>query len=1015
MAPHQDHDYFSGPEFDDRVEASLQAWITANDTHNDNRMSAAHPPPDFSNQNVAPFGMYGGPALASNAGTHVMYDNFAPAESIGLGPSQSRYTRGVTNGLIEAKSLGNGGLYQSIGIGDRYNFEGLSNSMFDGSDLVTDSADWNTAHANSNNTSTDAFIDIDFGVTPSPGPITPNNTAGLVGVTSIPDLPEPVVGTASSEHAANIVPPEPTVRTTPSNPAANTGLRNVSGTPEQLPLEFANNNASSEFLNTANAPVRFSNTSPASPDSQGWEFVNSTSSDFDDGASVYSINSQSADDNNVHTPDASDASGEDLVDDDGGHDNTVGLDNSNQNAISTNCHVAEPIKDQRAESRPQWAYAADPPNAYAAEIIEEQRMKMASSPSYAIHIPDDDEKNYEVVKANTQGSQSSRYGATANAHVSPYANASDFNNRAPGNNSRQFNGFVQHQSNYVGGQEGNNMPGTYAHEQDPFFPQHSSPMRPTQNRQSAKSRRERRSSSPLPYVPTPRSPPRPVKPRSAKAGLQAGPSQAGPSRAGLSRAYAAQFQSAQGHPSQFQPAQGHPSQAGLSRAGPPHVGLSQAGASQARSFQAGPSQAGPSRARPSQAGSSQVGPSRARPSQAGGSQAGPSPAHQSFAPTQPTLYAPASSSVDAPARHVQSKPSAQVNRKRKSIDEAKFDTLDVQQAYGNGVPAMLGDAAHSTSAYPTLSDLHQMQLNYKPVHDFTDKPKPLNGPAPIYAPYAGHFATSAEAKQHRKRIRHTPQQKNIEDTEDLDRVKRIGRPFWVRRLYNAMIDVSCIADSESSIHRNRFVVAKAFDEKDIEAAAHKIFDEALAVHERGWNKPIVYYKKVHRGKLQDHCLDSVEKRLALICKCLFESKAAVDDALRGGITLALLCDNPIARGGTKQSNNAGNARRGERLKMVRDATVASGSGSGSGSGSAATPASTPAQTTASAFSSTSAPGPSMGKGKGRAVETQEEELEGQFSDQLEDDDGEWQHARDGGELYGNEMYGMEQYGWGDFE
>jgi hypothetical protein len=1010
MAPPQDHDYFSGPEFDDRVEASLQAWITANGMHNDNHMSAAHPPPDFSNQNVTSFGMYGGPAPASNAGTHATYDNFAPAETISLSPSQSRYTGGVTNGLIGANSLGNGGSYQSSGIGGRYNFEGLPNSMFDGSDLVTDIADWNNAHANSNNISTYSYnastysnntstewnhapIDIDFGATPSPGPITPNNTAGLAGVTSIPDLPETVIS------AANTVSPEPTARTTPSKPAANTGLRNVSGTAEELPLEYVNSNILSESVNTANAPVRFSSTSPASPDSQGWEFVNSTSSDFDDGASVYSTNSQSADDNNVHTPDASDASGEDLVGDDGGHDNTGGLDNSNQNGSSTNGYVAEPINDQRAESRPQWAYAADPLNAYVAEIIEEQRMKMASSPSHAIHIPDDDEKNYEMVKANTQGSQSSGYGATANAHVSPYANASDFNNRAPDNNSHQFNGFVQHQPNYVGGQGGNNMPGAYAHEQDPSVPQHSSPMRPTQNRQSAKSRRGRRSSSPLPYVPTPRSPPRPVKPRSA---------QAGSSQAGLSQTYAAQLQ----------PAQGYTAQAGLSRAGPTHVGLSQAGTSQTRSFQAGPSQVGPSRGRPSQTGSSQAGRSRAGlsragPSQAGSSQAGPSRAHQSSALTQPTLYAPASSSVDAPARHVQSRPSAQVNRKRKSIDEANFDTLDVQQAYGNGVPATLGDAAHSTSAYPTLSDLYQMELSYKPIYDFTGQPEPPNAPAPVYAPYAGHFATSAEAKEHRKRIRHTPQQKNIQDTEDLDMVKRIGRPFWVRRLYDAMIDVSCITDSESSIHRNRFVVAKAFDEKDIEAAAHKIFDEALAVHERGWNKPIVYYKKVHRGKLQDQCLDSVEKRLALICKCLSESKAAVDDALRGGITLALVCDNPIARGGTKQSNNAGNARRGERLKMVRDATAAVASGSASGSGSA----STPAQTTASAFSSTSAPGPLMGKGKGRTVETQEEELE--FSDHVEDhfedNDGEWQHAQDGGELYGNEMYGMEQYGFGNFE
>jgi hypothetical protein len=159
MAPRQDHDYFSGPEFDDRVGASLQARITANGMHNDNRMSAAHPPPDFSNQNVVSFGMYGGPAPASNAGTHVMYDNFTPAQSIGLGPSQSRYTGGATNGLIGASSLGNGGSYQSSGIGGRDDFNGIStanafaglpNSMFDGSDdLATASAAWNNAHANS--------------------------------------------------------------------------------------------------------------------------------------------------------------------------------------------------------------------------------------------------------------------------------------------------------------------------------------------------------------------------------------------------------------------------------------------------------------------------------------------------------------------------------------------------------------------------------------------------------------------------------------------------------------------------------------------------------------------------------------------------------------------------------------------------------------------------------------------------------------------------------------------------
>jgi hypothetical protein len=987
MSPPQDHDYFSGPEFIDYTGASTKDWATANAMGNDSLMSAANSPPDFPNQDVASFGMYSGPAPSSNAGAFVMYDTFTPAESIGLGSSQSLYTGGMTNGLIGTNSLGNGDSYQSSGNGGRFvfscisianGFEGLSDSIFNDIDPVTVNAGWSSAHANSNNVSAewnDASIDLNL----TPSPTISNNAAGLAGVTSIPDLPEFFVSAPYSEHAYSTVPSEPTAPATPSKPAANTGLRNVSGTPEELPLEYVSSNTLSESVNTANAPVS-SNVSPAGSDSQGWEFVDSNGSDFDDGTSIYSISSQGAEDNNAHTPDASDASGEDLVDNTGGpdgHDNTDGLDNSNHNASSID-HVVGLINDQGAENRPQWTYAADPLQAYFAEIIEEQKMKMASSSSHTIHILDDGEDGHEVVKGNTRGSQSSGHVTTANTDVSPYANASDFNNRTPENNSCQFNSFVQHQSNHVGGQQSNNMPGAYAREHDQSVPQHSSPMRPTQNRQSAKSRRERRSSSPLRSVPSPRSPPRPVKPRQV---------QTGPSRAGPSQAYAAQFRPAQGCAAQFQPAQGHPSQ----------VGISQAGTSQARSFQAGPSQAGQSRGRPSQARPSLAGPSRAGPSQAG-----PSRAHQSFASPQLALYAPASSSVDAPAHHVQSKSSAQVNRKRKSIDEANFDTLDVQQAHGNGVPTTFSDPAYSTS------DLYQMTLNYQPVYDFTGQPEPPNALAPIYAPYAGHFATSAEAKEHRKRIRHTPQQKNIKDTADLYTVKLIGRPFWVRRLYNAMIDVSCITDSESSIHRNRFAVTKAFDEKDIEAAAHKIFDEALAVHERGWNKPIVYYKKVHRGKLQDQCLDSVEKRLALICKCLSESKAAVDDALRGGITLALVCDNPIARGGTKQSNNAGNARRGERLKMVRDATAAAASGSGS---AATTPASAPAQTmarTAPAFPSTSAPGPSMSKRKGRAVEPQEEEFEGEF----EDDDAEWQHAQDGGELYGNEMFGMEQYGWG---
>jgi hypothetical protein len=140
----------------------------------------------------------------------------------------------------------------------------------------------------------------------------------------------------------------------------------------------------------------------------------------------------------------------------------------------------------------------------------------------------------------------------------------------------------------------------------------------------------------------------------------------------------------------------------------------------------------------------------------------------------------------------------------------------------------------------------------------------------------------------------------------------------VRRIYESIIDISDVADGRSSIHRQRFVETVIFDTADLEATAHHVFDEALAVHERGWNRAAVYHKKVVRGKLTDVSEKSLETRLARICLCLKHKKATVDDAIRGGVTLALLCDNPEARGFTKMSNNVGNQKRGERLRLVKD-------------------------------------------------------------------------------------------------
>lgn len=207
--------------------------------------------------------------------------------------------------------------------------------------------------------------------------------------------------------------------------------------------------------------------------------------------------------------------------------------------------------------------------------------------------------------------------------------------------------------------------------------------------------------------------------------------------------------------------------------------------------------------------------------------------------------------------------------------------------------------------------------NYTPLpHILAQEPESPPDHTAIYAPLTTlHFRTSAEAKAHRRRPRIHPKS----DATDIARVKTFGRAYWVRRIYNAMIDISAITDKPASVHRQRFTQRSstpAFEALDLEATAHHVFDEAIAVHERGFNRPKVYYKNTVRGKLVDISEKSVELRLSRICLVLRETKSTVDDALRGGVTLALLCDNPEARRFTKASNDAGNAKRGERLKVT---------------------------------------------------------------------------------------------------
>ena len=204
--------------------------------------------------------------------------------------------------------------------------------------------------------------------------------------------------------------------------------------------------------------------------------------------------------------------------------------------------------------------------------------------------------------------------------------------------------------------------------------------------------------------------------------------------------------------------------------------------------------------------------------------------------------------------------------------------------------------------------------NYAPhPHILAHQPESPPDPSALYAPLTtSHFRTAAEAKAHRRRARIQPKSQ----AQDIGRVKNFGRDYWVCRIFNAMIYSRDITDGDSSVHRTRFTKRAAFDALDLEATAHHVFDEAIAVHERGWNRPQAYHKNTVRGKLVDVSETSLELRLSRICLVLQQTKSAVDDAVRGGVTLALLCDNPEARRFTKASNDAGNAKRSERLKQT---------------------------------------------------------------------------------------------------
>ena len=179
-----------------------------------------------------------------------------------------------------------------------------------------------------------------------------------------------------------------------------------------------------------------------------------------------------------------------------------------------------------------------------------------------------------------------------------------------------------------------------------------------------------------------------------------------------------------------------------------------------------------------------------------------------------------------------------------------------------------------------------------------------------YGEYPCMIKTREEARKHRRRSR--IDLKKYKDP-NLNGVKE-QRDQWVCKIYNAMINLESVQDNSSSTHFKRFKEAK-FDQLDLEATAHAVFDKCLSIHEKGWTKPSVYKVEAKRGDKKDVFKNRVEGRLFEVVETLRVSKAACNDALQGGITLLRLCYNPKQLRCSKDANKVGNFVKKVRLEV----------------------------------------------------------------------------------------------------
>ncbi|OCL14439.1 hypothetical protein AOQ84DRAFT_221490 [Glonium stellatum] len=187
----------------------------------------------------------------------------------------------------------------------------------------------------------------------------------------------------------------------------------------------------------------------------------------------------------------------------------------------------------------------------------------------------------------------------------------------------------------------------------------------------------------------------------------------------------------------------------------------------------------------------------------------------------------------------------------------------------------------------------------------------------VYSSYSAIFADGAAAKAHRKSARKGPRPKD----SHFDTVKTTHRGYWVQKLHESMIDISNVQDGSGGDGYKRFVSStKAFYEnRDLEAAAHEVFDAVIDLYERGFTLPLRYDLTPKYG---DDNLKTVTDRLQCICAALKDWKAICVDVMDGGWKVRKMVNHPPGYVKTKEGNKHSNGKRKETIQAGQEVLAA---------------------------------------------------------------------------------------------